>query len=284
MEDRATIRGILEQGVRDLAACSETPRLDAEILLSLALGKPRSHLHAWPREKVERQRRDTFRKLIQRRQQGEPIAYLTGQQEFWSLKLRVTPDTLVPRPETEHLVELALDLVPRDAAWLIADLGTGPGTIALALARERPRCKFIAVDICEAALAVAMENARRLGISNVSFRQSDWFSQIRGLRFDAITANPPYVRSNDPCLARLTHEPGIALVSGPGGMEALETIIREARSHLKDAGWLLLEHGHDQGDATLELLRRHGYHKVAGHRDYAGHARNAAGQYLNAAT
>ena len=274
-----TIRSALEQGIQDLETSSATPRLDAEILLSRVLGKPRSHLLTWPQERVKQEQYGAFRQLIQRRQAGEPVAYLTGQQEFWSLNLRVTPHTLIPRPETEHLVELALRLIPEEAPWRIADLGTGPGTIALALAHERPRCQVVAVDVSEEALEVAAGNARRMGINNIAFRQSNWFSRLQGEHFDMITANPPYIRRDDPYLALLQHEPETALVSGPGGMEALETIIRDARAHLRGAAWLLLEHGHDQGTATLDLLHRHGYREVTGHKDYAGHDRNVVGRY-----
>ncbi len=273
-----TIHGVLAQAALALESRSDTPRLDAEILLSFVLGKPRSHLHAWPREHLDEGQYDTFRGLVQRRQDGEPVAYLTGRQAFWSLDYRVTPHTLIPRPETEHLVELALRLIPEEAAWRIADLGTGTGAIALALAHERPRCQVVAVDVCARALEVAAWNARHLGIGNVGFRQSDWFAGLRGERFDLIAANPPYVRHDDPHLAALQYEPATALVSGPGGMEALEAIVSGARAHLTGAAWLVLEHGHDQGAATLDLLRRHGYHDVAGYRDYAGHDRNAVGR------
>lgn len=279
MNSDPTIGGLLEQAARDLLARSDTPRLDAEILLSTVLGRPRSHLHAWPRKSVAAGHYASFHELLHRRLQGEPVAYLTGWQEFWTLRYRVTPVTLIPRPETEHLVELALRLIPANAAWRIADLGTGPGTIALALAHERPRCQVVAVDVCEQALEVAAWNARNLGIGNVCFLRSDWFSQLRGQRFDLIAANPPYVRRGDRHLDALHHEPETALVSGPGGMEALETIADGARHHLAGEGWLVLEHGHDQGAATRDLLRRHGYHEVQGYQDYAGQDRNAVGHH-----
>lgn len=276
----ATISNTLRNAAQRLEPGS-SPRLDAEILLSTVLGKPRSYLHTWPQDQLTQAQHLAFLKLIERRGEGEPVAYLTGQQEFWSLTYQVTPHTLIPRPETEHLVELALRQIPEDGCYRIADLGTGPGTIALALAHERPRCHVMAIDFCTQALQVAKANVLHMGIANVTFRQSDWFSNLAQERFDLITANPPYIRDNDPYLSQkeLQYEPVAALISGPNGLEAIETIIAGAKSHLKKGACLLLEHGYDQGPETADLLRHYGYHDVVGYKDYAGHDRNTIGRY-----
>ncbi len=276
----AAIHTALDAAAVQLQGCSTSPRLDAEVLLAHLLGKPRSHLRARPEAGLPIKLHTDYQALIKRRCAGQPVAYLTGEREFWSLNYRLSSATLIPRPETEHLVELALQQLPEQDAFQLLDLGTGPGTVALAVAHERPRCQVLATDLCPRALQVATDNATRLGITNVAFQQSDWFSQLAGRRFDLITANPPYVRAGDPRLDQeLRFEPRQALQAGADGLEALTIIIDQARDHLHENGWLLLEHGYDQGPATRALLQDHGYREVATYRDYAGHERNAIGRY-----
>jgi release factor glutamine methyltransferase len=202
--------------------------------------------------------------LLERRARGEPVAYITGSRGFWSLELEVTPATLIPRPETELLVELALQRLPRDSACAVADLGTGSGAIALALASERPHCRVTATDASEAALEVARRNAARLGIGNVVFAQGDWMAPLGDDRFGLIVSNPPYIEAGDAHLARgdLRFEPPTALASGNDGLDDIRRIVASAREHLLPGGWLLFEHGWNQGDAARALLDQAGYTDV----------------------
>lgn len=276
----ATLSELLADAARRLAAISETPRLDAEVLLAAALERPRSYLHAWPERTPEPEQSARFTAWLERRSTGEPIAYLLGRREFWSLELEVSPDTLIPRPETELLVELALARLPVDRPVAIADLGTGSGAIALALAVERPLARIIATDRSPAALTVARRNARRLNIRHVEFREGDWGAPLGGERFDLIAANPPYVAAADLRWRQgeLRFEPPTALVSGADGLDALRAIIAQAPDVLKPGGWLLLEHGYDQGEAIPALLRERGFDAVSDHRDAAGLSRTSAGR------
>lgn len=224
--------------------------------------------------------RDAFDRLVKRRNSGEPIAYITGERGFWDMTLRVTPDTLIPRPETERLVELALECIPLTANWRIADLGTGSGAIALALARERPLCHLIATDTSNAALRVARSNAEKLAISNIEFRHGPWLAPLAGERLPLIASNPPYVHPDDPHLMRgdLRFEPVTALGSAPDGLRDICEIVREARKHLLPGGWLLLEHGYDQGSAVRGILAAQGYCEVTTHSDLGGHERVSQGR------
>ncbi len=268
---------LLQEATDALRTRSDSPRLDAEVLLAHLLERPRSHLHAWPRRPVPPAIATGFRRLVQRRARGEPVAYLTGRKEFWSLTLRVNRHTLIPRPETECLVERALALLPADAACRIADLGTGSGAIALALAKERPRWRLTACDISRRALVTARANARHLGLSRqVDFRLSDWCRCLdTAERFDLIAANPPYVRAGDPRLAEdvLRFEPATALIAGTEGLEALRAIADQARHFLRPGGWLLLEHGDDQQACVQRLLAKEGYEDIEGWQDHAGRPR-----------
>ncbi|HEB58299.1 MAG TPA: peptide chain release factor N(5)-glutamine methyltransferase [Gammaproteobacteria bacterium] len=254
---------------------SDSARLDAEILLAHVLGVSRTHLHTWPEEVLDPAVQTSFSALIERRATGEPVAYLVGEQEFWSLPLRVTPDTLIPRPETELLVEQALARIPARADWRIADLGTGSGAIALALAHECPGCTVTATDRSEAALAVARDNARQLHISNVTFLVGEWFAPLQGHRYHVIVANPPYVAVDDPHLQQgdVRFEPIEALHAGPGGLDDLARLVANAPAHLEAGGWLLLEHGFDQGEAVRTLLAAQGLGNIETVRDHAGHER-----------
>ncbi len=216
--------------------------------------------------------------LLARRRAGEPIAYITGRREFWSLELRVSPHTLIPRAETELLVEQALALIPQTASFTIADIGTGSGAVALALASERSRCRILATDLSAAALDVAQDNARRLRLDRIEFREGSWFSPLTGERFAIVVSNPPYVREGDPHLdsGDLRFEPALALRAGPDGLDAIRAVAAQALNCLDSGGWLLLEHGYDQGPAVGDILREAGYRDCVSHRDLAGHIRVSA--------
>jgi release factor glutamine methyltransferase len=277
----ATLRDLLADATRRLAEVGDTPRLDAEVLLAAALGRGRSYLHAWPERTPEPEQAVRFAAWLERRLTGEPIAYLLGRREFWSLVLSVTPDTLIPRPETELLVELALARLPVDRPLAIADLGTGSGAIALALATERPRALIVATDRSPAALRVARANAGRSSNINVEFREGDWCAPLAGERFDLIASNPPYVAATDSRWreGELRFEPPGALVAGEDGLAAIRAIITQAPDFLLPGGWLLLEHGYDQGEAVPELLRERGFVEVSDHRDAAGVSRASCGRW-----
>jgi len=276
-----TLREWLIIANRQLVEVSESPRLEAEVLLAAALNRPRSTLHAWPERIPEPEQSARFNAWLNRRRAGEPVAYILGRREFWSLELEVTPATLIPRPETELLVELALERLPANHPVKVADLGTGSGAIALALAVERPQARIVATDQSPAALAVARRNARRLKINRVEFRQGDWCTPLAGERFDLIVANPPYVAAADPRWQEgdLRFEPSAALISGETGLDALKAIIAAAPDHLQPGGWLLLEHGYDQGEAVPALLREQGLVEVSDHRDAAGLSRSSCGRW-----
>lgn len=271
--------------VRDLLALASQrlggadARLDAELLLAHALGTSRARLYAWPEHEPDAAQRAAFERLLDARGRGEPIAYLIGRREFWSLDFAVTPDVLIPRHETELLVELALDRIPRDVAFRIADFGTGSGAIALAIARERPLARVTATDASTAALDVARANAARLGIGNVVFAAGDWYGAVGDAQFDLIVSNPPYIAAGDAHLAQgdLRFEPASALASGADGLDAIRRVVADAPAHLVDGGALLLEHGFDQSARVRALLDAAGFENVASVRDNAGHERVALG-------
>ena len=219
--------------------------------------------------------RRRFERLVERRARGEPIAYLVGRRAFWSFELETSPAVLVPRPETERLVEVALALVPAGAQVRLADLGTGSGAIAIALARERPECRIVATDLSPAALALAASNAACIGAPNVEFRRGRWCAPLAGDRFAMIASNPPYLRRGDPHLAGdgVRFEPSEALVAGEDGLDAIREIAGGAFRHLAPAGRLLLEHGHTQGPAVRRLLATLGYRGLRTYRDHGGHER-----------
>jgi release factor glutamine methyltransferase len=270
MTDPLQIRTILEDAIRRLEALSDSARLDAELLLARAIDMPRSYLFAHPEEPLDELAMERFEEALARRLAGEPMAYITGSREFWSLDLMVTPATLVPRPETELLVDLALREIPRRAAWDILDLGTGSGAIAIAIAKERPLSRVTATDISTAALDVARQNARHLEIPNIEFLSGDWTSPVSGRRFNIVVSNPPYVRSNDAALDALHCEPRDALSAGEDGLEAIRILARDCGALLEPGGMLLIEHGAEQRDSVADVLREHGWTDIACRTDYAG--------------
>jgi len=253
--------------VRQMLADAATrlgDRAEASILLAHALGKSRTWLVAHADDPVDANGVAAFAALVERRATGEPVAYLAGHRGFWTLELEVTPATLIPRPETELLVELALAKMPREGTPEVADLGTGSGAIALAIARECPHARVLATDASAAALAVARRNADANRVSNVGFAEGDWFAALEGKRFDLVVSNPPYIASGDPHLAQgdLRFEPVSALASGPDGLDDIRRIVAGAQAHLIPGGWLLLEHGWDQGNAVRDLLEAADYREV----------------------
>jgi release factor glutamine methyltransferase len=255
---------------------SESPRLDAELLLATLLGQPRAALIARGNEPLALHA-SAYAELIAQRAHGVPIAYLTGWREFWSLPLKVSPAVLVPRPETELLVEHALALLPPDAVCSVLDLGTGSGAIALSLAHERPRWAVTAVDMSAAALDVARQNAHNLKLSHIQWRQGSWFDPVPAERFHLIVANPPYIAANDPALAALCAEPAAALIAGPTGLEALLAIVAQAPGHLHAGGWLVLEHGISQGQDVAQLLQAQGFDSIRTYSDFSGRPRVTLG-------
>ena len=273
-----TIEQFIQQATVTLDA-SPSARLDAEVLVMHVTGLMRTALITRAGEMLATQQEERLRTLLARRARGEPVAYLTGRREFWSLEFLVTPDVLIPRPETELLVEQALARIPADAEWAIADLGTGSGAVALALAKERPRCHLIATDASEPALGVARANADRLGLHNSEFRCGDWFTPLAGTKFDLIVSNPPYVCFGDAHLTQgdVRFEPRTALVAGTDGLDAIRRIAAGAAAHLKPGGWLLLEHGYNQATAVRALLQAHDYATVTSCRDMAGNERVSSG-------
>jgi len=253
--------------------------LDAEVLLAHVLGVDRTWLFANREREVPPRARRTFLDLVERRAGGEPIAYLTGIREFWSLPLRITPDVLIPRPETELLVETALDFIPPDAAWRVADLGTGSGAVALAIACERPGCEVHATECSRAALAVATLNGATVAPGRVQFHHGSWLEPLDGL-FRVIVSNPPYVPEGDPHLTEgdCRFEPREALTPGPDGLAAIRHIAQHALPLLEPGGLLAFEHGYDQGEAVRALLRKNGYSNVATRQDLEGRERVSSGQ------
>jgi release factor glutamine methyltransferase len=269
----ARIADALDLGVREA-------RLEAQVLAAHALGVNRAWLVAHGPDALPEQAAAGISTLIHRRVAGEPVAYILGGREFFGLPLRVTRDVLIPRPETEHLVQAALDRLVPDRPWRILDLGTGSGAVAVALALHRPRSRVLAVDGSPAALTVARDNARRLGARNVHFEPGDWYAGLGVKKFDIVVANPPYVPSGDPHLGRgdLRFEPIQALAAGADGLEAIRVIVAGAPAHLVAGGWLLFEHGHDQAGAVGELMRRAGFEALVQLPDLAGIVRVSGGR------
>jgi release factor glutamine methyltransferase len=259
-------------------------RIDAEALLLHVLGRSRSWLFSHADDVLDPDVQTAFETLVERRAAGEPVAYLTGRRGFWTLELEVTPATLIPRPETELLVELAVERLPRDAVGHVADLGTGSGAIALAIASERPHAHVVATDASADALAVARRNAQRLGIANLRFVHGNWLAPLNGERFALIVSNPPYIEAADPHLAQgdLRFEPASALASGADGLDDIRRIVADARAHLEAGGWLLFEHGWNQGAAARALLDEAGYAQVFTAQDLEARDRVSGGCWQSA--
>lgn len=278
-----SIAKLLIEAVQQLDSTSESARADAEILLAHCLQKSRTWLMTWPEKLIEPDAEAAFQQLLAERVRGVPIAHLTGQREFWTLNLKVTPDTLIPRPETELLVETTLALLPKMPCCIL-DLGTGTGAIALSLASERPDINIIACDFSAAALTVATENAHNNHIQTVQFIQSDWFSNLSPQRFAVIVSNPPYIETNDPHLTQgdVRFEPLTALTAGQDGLDDIRHIVQTAPHWLASGGWLLLEHGYNQGTAVTTLLQMAGFQQVRCLPDLAGNDRVSLGQWLAA--
>ncbi|HEY3488158.1 MAG TPA: peptide chain release factor N(5)-glutamine methyltransferase [Gammaproteobacteria bacterium] len=268
-----SIKQLLDASIGQLTA-SPSARLDAEVLLAHVLEQPRSFLHARPEEELSATQHRQFAALLQRRVQGEPIAYLIGRQEFWSLPLQVNAHTLIPRPETELLVATTLELALRlqHKPVTAIDLGTGSGCIALALAHECPEWRITAVDRSHQALQIAQANARELRIDNVEWHVSDWFKNVKTESFDLIISNPPYIETNDPHLQRgdVRFEPQQALIGGDNGLEAITAIATQARNRMHAGSYLLLEIGHDQADKVKPLLSALGYSDIEFRKDLSG--------------
>lgn len=276
----ASVEALLRAGVRLLAASSESPRLDAELLLAHALGCSRTRLFTGRTESVEGPVAARYLAAVAERGRGRPVAQLTGRREFWSLELRVTPDVLTPRPETELLVERALACLPARGVPRVLDLGTGSGAVALAIATERPDCAILATDLSGAALAVARSNAAALGCDRLRFAAGDWYAAVPAESFDVIVSNPPYVADHEwPTTGReLGFEPRIALAAGPDGLDALRAIAAGAISRLASGGWLLVEHGAGQAAAVRALLAAAGFDSIGTHADLVGLARVTEGR------
>lgn len=266
----------LANAVERLAPYSESPRLDAELLLTQALDVARSYLFAHPEDRLDAAAADRFFSAIKRRERGEPLAYIHGEKEFWSLTLMVSADTLVPRPETETLVQEALALVSRHQSTAVLDLGTGSGAVALAIASERPLAQLVATDISEPALTIARENARQLDLINVDFVSGDWIAPVSDRIFDLIVSNPPYVKSNDPVLRDLQHEPISALVAGEDGLTEIRKLAEDCKNVIRAGGSLLLEHGADQEQNVHAILQNAGWSAIRCVRDLAGKPRVSA--------
>ena len=275
----ATIVECLQRAA-ELQSISDSARLDVELLLCRALDCQRTTLFAWPEKELSKPELESFDALLQQRLSGRPVAHLLGEREFWSLPLDVDESTLIPRPDTEVLVEAVLDLaLPSDSKVL--DLGTGTGAIALALASENPGWSLSAVDFSEAAVSLARRNRKKCGLDNVSVYQSDWFSSVADTGFHAIVSNPPYIDERDPHLSEgdVRFEPLSALVAGDSGFSDLQRIAEQARDYLISGGWLLMEHGFEQGKGLRERLRLLGYQSVATRRDYGGNERITCGRW-----
>lgn len=262
------------------AAEQRIDAVDARVLLCHAIGRNVAYLIAHPEVQLRAGEQSTYDGLVDRRAEGEPVAYLTGEREFYGRPYKVTPAVLIPRSETELLVDLALERVPQDGPSRVIDLGTGSGCVAISLASERSHCKILALDQSLEALAVARRNAVAAQVGNVAFLQSDWFSALRREHFDVIVANPPYVAGSDPHLTEgdVRFEPRSALDGGPDGLDAIRHIVKHAKEHLAPGGWLLFEHGHDQGERARLQLHAEGYEEIFTAHDLAGIDRVSAGR------
>ena len=276
-----TIRQLLLSAVQQLARASESAQLDAEILLAHVLDRPRTWLRTWPEYTVSQSDHNAYQKIITQRQSGVPVAYLAGKRDFWLHCFQVCPDVLIPRPDTELLVELALKIIPADKPYAILELGTGSGIISISLGAERPASRITATDISAQALSIAGNNAESIGVPNIDFVQGNWFSGLDGNAYDFIISNPPYVEENDPHLYQgdVRFEPRMALSSGHDGLRDIRVIASQARDYLADNAYLAIEHGYNQADAVKRILSEHQYTNIKNHRDLQNNPRVTIAQY-----
>jgi release factor glutamine methyltransferase len=276
------IEQALQQARLRLAESSPTAMLDAQVLLNHVLHCNSAHLLAWPEKKLTDEQQEKYMLLVEQRQQGLPVAHLTGQREFWSLDFTVDNSTLIPRPETETLVEFILANFGGRKNIKLLDMGTGTGAIAIAVAKEKPGWRIVASDISPQALQLAQQNSHNLQAENISFVLSDWFENINDKDFDIIVSNPPYIASEDPHLLQgdVRFEPLSALVSGAGGMDDIEHLCLHASGHLAKNGWLIIEHGYNQQQQVLDCLAKNGFTEITQQQDLSGHFRMSAGRYI----
>ncbi|WP_059021256.1 peptide chain release factor N(5)-glutamine methyltransferase [Vibrio coralliirubri] len=286
MQSAYTVESALKAAIVKLQEGDNTsPSIDAAVLLCHALDKPRSYLLTWPEKHLTSEQESEFNALLKRRLTGEPVAYIIGEREFWSLPLKVSPSTLIPRPDTERLVEVALDKT-YGKQGAILDLGTGTGAIALALASEMPNRQVTGIDLRPEAQQLATENAQRLNITNATFLHGSWFEPLNSedvVKFSLIVSNPPYIEKNDPHLSQgdVRFEPITALVAEDKGLADIRYISENARGFLENEGWLAFEHGYDQGLAVREIMQALGYLDVVTEKDYGGNDRVTLGRYCS---
>ena len=273
------IQQALQQASRDLSASSPSAMLDVQVLLSFVLRCNTAHLAAWPEKDLTKEQQSHYLQLIRQRLQGLPVAHLTGQREFWSLNFSVDNSTLIPRPETETLVEFILTNFTHRENMKLLDMGTGTGAIAITIANEKPEWQIVASDVSKEALKLARQNSEQHHTSNISFIQSDWFENITAVDFDIIVSNPPYVASDDPHLQQgdVRFEPLSALTSGIAGMDDIEHLCSHAAGHLNNNGWLIVEHGYNQAQQVAECFTKSGFSEIQQQQDISGHLRMTAG-------
>lgn len=276
-----TITQLLKQAEQQLSF-SSTPRLDAEILLAHVLKQDRAYLYAWPEKILSDAELNNFQQCLNRRSQNEPIAYITGYKEFWSLPFHVSKATLIPRPETEIIIEQILSLPEQEKIIQVADLGTGCGTIALSIAKEKPHWQIHATDNSKEAIAIAKQNAARFKLNQVVFHEGNWCAALPEMKFDIIVSNPPYIAEDEweDYANGLVYEPKSALISGSAGLDAISEIVKQAKAYLKPDGYIFLEHGFNQGVKVHDVFTKEGYQKIITHHDLSGQARVTSGRYL----
>jgi len=273
------ISELLKKSTTQLEKISDSARLDSEVLLCSVLEKNRSYLMTWPEKKLSENQLKHFQKILEQRLQGNPIAHITGHKEFWSLDLKISKNTLIPRPETELLVEQVLEQFPAVTNKKLLDLGTGSGAIALAIASERPHWDITATDQSATALKIAQENAQRLNITNIEFKHGSWYQAVADIKFDIIVSNPPYIVNTDPHLklGDVRFEPLSALASGTDGLDDINEIANQAKQHLNQGGFLIIEHGYDQQTAVNDIFNKAGFNNVTQTLDLSNNPRNTFG-------
>lgn len=274
-----SIQDLLQNATRKLSTTSSTAQLDAEVLLCHCLGKNRSYLRTWPDKQITHEQLTAYRTCIEKRRLGMPVAYLTGEREFWSRNFNVSPDVLIPRPDSELLIELSLAHIPPNLAARIIDLGTGSGILAVTLAAERPNSEVIATDISAKAIKMARQNALKFNLDNIHFIESNWFDAVTQSNFDLVISNPPYIAAEDPHLLEgdLRFEPDTALVSADNGLKDIRILVEQAALHLKNNGVLLIEHGYQQQNAVQSIFEALNYRNICTHRDLSGLPRVTSG-------